>query len=397
MNFKKRISLLLFIAFAMLNAAYCQQKDTLSADNIAADTVATDTVKKRSVLAKWWESIAHGNVDRTFERPIDMTFAVSPYYSRESSFGIGGQVSALYRVDKSDKQLPPCDISLTGGAALSGTYSFGLKGNTFFNRNNRLSFSGEFRNQRCDFWGINFDDCDKNAASPTRNQRIIVKADYQKRIYKNWFVGAALRYSFITADPDSIGYLLGQRTDGSFVGFGGLIQYDSRDLPLNSKRGIYFLLREVVYPDWAGTNHEDVYCTTVQFNAYHKLWKDCVMAYDIFGEFNTSDGTVPWQLREQICADDCRMRGYYSGSYIDDNQMSVQMELRQHIWKRFGAVAWVGAGTLFHRHSEMHGTNILPNYGVGVRFEMKANTNLRMDYGVGRGTSGIVFSFGEAF
>lgn len=45
-------------------------------------------------------------------------------------------------------------------------------------------------------------------------------------------------------------------------------------------------------------------------------------------------------MREMIAADGSRMRGYYMGSYIDNNQIATQIELRQHIWDRFGIVAW---------------------------------------------------------
>ena len=40
---------------------------------------------------------------------------------------------------------------------------------------------------------------------------------------------------------------------------------------------------------------------------------------------------------------------------------------------------------------------VLPTYGLGLRFEFKHNVNLRLDYGFGKGTSGIVLAFGEAF
>ena len=37
------------------------------------------------------------------------------------------------------------------------------------------------------------------------------------------------------------------------------------------------------------------------------------------------------------------------------------------------------------------------NWGVGLRFEFKHNVNVRIDYGFGRHTSGLVFAVGEAF
>lgn len=77
--------------------------------------------------------------------------------------------------------------------------------------------------------------------------------------------------------------------------------------------------------------------------------------------------------------------------------MSGQIELRQRVYKRLGAVAWVGCGTVFPSFKELKGDDLLINYGIGLRFEFKHNVNVRVDYGFGKGTSGIVFGMSEAF
>lgn len=391
---KKILLLVVFLVTGLAGVHAESVIESAIAENISTDTTA---VKKKSALATWWQNFAHGNVDRTFEKPIDITFAASPYYSKESSVGIGGQVSAIYRVDRTDSLLHVSDFTIMGGGSLNGTYSVGIQGNTHFTRNSRLSYTAAFRHQARKFWGISYNDCSSNAAVDDNVERIELHADYKQRIYHNWFWGAALRLDYISIDLDSVQYLRGQDKRGFFAGVGALIQYDSRDFLLNPQKGVHFLLREIVYPKALGHLKHNVFCTTVQFNAYHKIWKDALLAYDLFGEFNTSNGEVPWQLREQICVDDRRMRGYYTGSYIDCSQMCAQVELRQHLYKRIGAVAWVGAGTLFDAVTEIHGGQILPNYGVGMRFEMKPQTNIRVEVGFGRGTSSLVFNYAEAF
>ena len=91
------------------------------------------------------------------------------------------------------------------------------------------------------------------------------------------------------------------------------------------------------------------------------------------------------------------MRGYYSGRYRDNDMLSGQAELRQHLFSRFGLAVWGGYGTVFHTWKQFRWRDMLPNYGVGLRIEVKHNMNGRIDYGFGRGTSGLVFSIGEAF
>lgn len=85
------------------------------------------------------------------------------------------------------------------------------------------------------------------------------------------------------------------------------------------------------------------------------------------------------------------------GAIMDNNQITAQMELRQHIYKRVGCVAWIGGGTVFPSFDELKLKNVLPNYGLGLRIEFKHNVNIRIDYGFGKDTGGFVFQFAEAF
>ena len=91
------------------------------------------------------------------------------------------------------------------------------------------------------------------------------------------------------------------------------------------------------------------------------------------------------------------MRGYYEGRYRDKSAIDLCVELRQHVWRRNGVVLWVGAGTVFPKFSAMRWGHILPNYGVGYRWEFKKKVNVRLDLGFGRGQTGFIFSINEAF
>lgn len=55
------------------------------------------------------------------------------------------------------------------------------------------------------------------------------------------------------------------------------------------------------------------------------------------------------------------------------------------------------AGSVFPRLSEMNFKELLPNYGVGFRWEFKKNVNVRFDLGFGKGERGFVFNINEAF
>lgn len=397
MIIKQKTILTLLVVLLCVSKAYSHEdKNVIAGDTEQAeDSIHTET--KQSFLKQWWDGIAHGNVDHTFERPMDITFAAAPYYSQESNFGIGGSLTSLFRINRKDSLMQPSDFSLMAGASLNGTYSMGVDGNIHLTRNHRLKFLAQFRHLKRNFWGINYAACDVNPVCDTEINRTSVSIDYQQRFYGNWFWGLSANINYIKASPDSIRYLEGQSSQGLFAGMGALVQYDSRDFALNAKKGIYFLYRVIYFPQFQGKNEKDIIRTTICFNAYHKLWRDAVLAYDLYSEYNTSKGIVPWQLREEINVDDHRMRGYYAGRYIDENQTCLQVELRQHIWKRVGAVAWAGVGCFFNDSSEIKYDSLLPNYGVGFRFEIKHNTNLRLDLGFGRDASAIALGFAEAF
>jgi len=91
----------------------------------------SDSIQEKG-LKKYWNSLFHGNIDRTFEKKMDMSFVVAPCYTKEGSFGIGGAATALYRLDRKDSIMQPSDISLSGSATINGFYGITIKGNNHF-------------------------------------------------------------------------------------------------------------------------------------------------------------------------------------------------------------------------------------------------------------------------
>ncbi len=359
------------------------------------DTTVTQT-KKESLWKRFINQLIGGNKDRTFEQPMDVSFAISPSYTRESSFGIGGMVTGLYRIDRTDSVMQPSDVSLIANASFTGSYNFSLKGNNNFNRKSRLTYNVDFSNKPLDFWGITYDDCERNHVINYTRQQLKFDVDYTYRLTDNCYWGAVLdfNYSNIT-HIDSISYLRGQSPSYILAGLGITLQYDSRDFVLNPRRGLYIMLRGVVYPSVMGNSGKTVYSTTLIADYYLPIWKGATLALDLYAQYNGTD--APWPLRAELGSGGSRMRGYYGGRYIDNNQVNFQAEIRQHIYSRLGCVVWVGTGTVFPSFQQFNWSHLKFNYGVGLRFEFKHNVNVRVDYGFGRHTGGFVFSIGEAF
>lgn len=348
-------------------------------------------------LKKYWNSLLYGNVDKTFEKHMDISFVVAPCYTKEGSFGIGGAATALYRSDRTDSIMQPSDISLSGSATINGFYGITVKGNNHFKGNKaRLSYRLQFQHKTLDFWGITYDACSVNPISEYTKQLVNWESDYVYKLTKNIHAGAVLniKYTDLTqiANP---AYLEEQKKSYFFIGIGASIQYDTRDFILNPKRGIYFMAKETVYPSFLSSYNKTLFSTTMIFDAYNRMWKGSVLAFDLYGQFNNRH--TPWPLREELGSDDSRMRGYYGGRYIDCSQVATQLELRQHIYSRIGCVAWLGCGTVFPSLNKLKMEHILPNYGLGLRVEFKHNVNIRIDYGFGKDTAGFLFQFAEAF
>lgn len=360
-----------------------------------AESPAADTLPLRK--ENFWSRIFHGNVDRTFEKKIDFSFIGAPSYAKESSFGLGLLASGLYRVDRTDSITPPSDVSLFASVSLSGYYMFGIGGNTLFNHNrSRVIYEVSFASKPLDFWGIGYDAGRFNPAQRYIRKQVRFDAGYLHEFLKHTYVGASMHLAYTRAnDFDHIAPLLGnQKSHYLASGFGLTLQYDSRDFIPNPQRGCYLMVKEIVYPRGMGNCGNTLFRTTVTADYYQRLWRGGILAADLFGEFNSHG--APWCMMAEL-GGGYRMRGYYQGQYIDNNILTFQIEYRQRIWRRFGGVVWGGAGNVFPSFGDFSWKQTLPNYGVGLRWEFKHRVNVRIDYGFGRKTSGVVFNINEAF
>lgn len=390
----RRIIVSYFLLFVILQL-YSQEK--ISSDKIAGNNSIADTVQsKEKKKDTFWNRLIYGNVDRTFEKKLDISFAASPSYTREASFGIGGMATGLYRLDRTDSIAPPSDITLVFNASVRGFFALEARGNNYFKGNKTLlSYEVGFTRKPLDFWGISYDACYINPVTAYTRQQFKIDANYQYKLHKNISVGATLDFTYTDASRiGDITYLEGQKLSYIATGLGVSLKYDSRNFIPNPKQGVYLMFRQSIFPEILGNTKKTLYRTSFIADTYQKIWNGGILAFDFFGQFNSTNS--PWSLKEEFGGNQ-RMRGYYSGRYIDNNIISGQVELRQHVIQRFGFTTWIGGGTVFPSIKEFSAKNILPNYGIGLRFEVKSNVNARIDYGLGKGTGGFVFNISEAF
>ena len=99
-----------------------------------------------------------------------------------------------------------------------------------------------------------------------------------------------------------------------------------------------------------------------------------------------------------LLGSDERMRGYYQGRYRDKNVVSGQLEYRRQLTWRHGIVAWAGAGTMGPSLSSLNnGRWLRLRRALAYRFEFKPRVNVRLDYGIGNGSSGFTSRSAKRF
>lgn len=368
----------------------------LSADSLSL-TISDTLPKKVTGWQKLKRFFTESNQPKYNQKKFDFSIIGGPFYSNDIKFGLGLVASGLYRMDRNDTLTrQPSNVSLFSSVSTTGFYMVGIRGTNIFPQNkyhlNYLFYTFSFPSA---FWGIGYDMAvnDANASRYTRKQNQ-VKVDFQFRIARNLYLGPLASFEYVDGLRfDRPELLNGQDPSVLSFGMGFVLNYDSRDVMTNAYKGWYVRLEQYANTKWLGNKYA-YGRTDVIVDYYQRLWKGAVLAFDLHTQHNYGD--VPWTTMAKM-GGSYRMRGYYEGRYRDNNLTEIQIELRQHVWRRHGLAAWVGAGNVYKDFKSFRWGHTLPNYGIGYRWEFKNRVNVRLDYGFGKGQSGFLFQINEAF
>ncbi len=360
------------------------------------DSVGIDSVEKKgniiSRLIKYFDS---SNKKRLTTRP-DFSVLGGPHYSSEKGFGLGLVVAGLYSTEPADSLLPASNISLVGDIATKKFYMVGIEGVHVFPTNSkRINYDLSFESFATYFWGIGYE-AGNNDSNKAKYDLLKVDftADMSWRIIKGLYLGPAVR--FVHSNAKNV------REERNWTGLdhaststalGARLQYDLRDNFTAPKRGLLLEVTQLFYPKFLGNSSDAFSSTEAGFSMYFPVWTNGTLAGRVHGLFTY--GNTPWNMMAYIGGKN--MRGYYEGRYRDKNEMDFTLELRQHVWRRSGIVVWGGVATVFPRFSEIQFKRLLPDCGFGYRWEFKKNSNVRIDIGFGKHSTGFMFGLNEAF
>ena len=371
----------------------------MEADSSWVNESATkqDTLtKKKSLLTRFLDYFNDANKNKEHKK-FDFSIIGGPHYSTDTKLGIGLVAAGLYRANANDTLLPPSNVSLFGDVSTVGFYMLGIRGTHIFPQDKyRADYTIYFYSFPCKFWGMGYDmgDDDSNKSDMKRWQARF-KASFLFHLGDNLYLGPMVSYDYVIGRRIERPELLNGMNQHTWnIGAGFSAVYDTRDVLTYPHRGFYINLSQCFRPRFMGNDY--AFSTTeLQVDAYQRVWKGAILAEDFRTMLNF--GNPSWGMMA-LLGNSNSMRGYYEGRYRDKHKMEAQVELRQHVWKRNSLTTWVGAGTVFHKFSEMRSRHILPNFGIGYRWEFKKNVNVRLDYGFGKaGQTGFLFSINEAF
>ncbi|MDE5568201.1 MAG: BamA/TamA family outer membrane protein [Muribaculaceae bacterium] len=387
----KKLAVILFITLTY--SALCSAQE-LSADTLAIDSLPNQKQHK-NLYDKVIDYFNHTN-DVKPQKDFDFSFIGGPHYSSDTKFGIGAVAAGVYRADRSDTITQPSNISIYFDATTSLFFKLGVRGTHFFpGDRRRWSYDVNFASVNTKFWGIGYENCVNNDnESKYKYLTSRVETEFVWLTLPELYIGPKIAFDYVNGRDFSKPELLNGEDHRTFnLGAGFTVQYDTRDNMTATTHGIYLKLEQLFNPRFLANKYAFSQ-TELTASGFHPLWRGAILAANLHARFTY--GNTPWGLLSTL-GGSYTMRGYFEGRYRDKSEIDICLELRQHIWRRNGAVIWVGGGTIFPEFSAIRLSRLLPNYGIGYRWEFKRFINVRLDLGFGKGQTGFIFSINEAF
>lgn len=398
--YKRRVIAVVLLASNAYAAAMPDAEIDVPSDTAVSMTMVADsvTVKKPGLIQRVIDYFTDANKEHP-DKAFDISFIGGPEYSSETGFGVGIIGSGLYTAGKqwrTDTVTPKSNVSLKFEVATHQYYKGGAEGIHIFPKDRmRLIYDTYFYSFKDKMWGVGYDmGSDDANESVFKRLEARVKLDYVVRLGPNMFLGPSGMFTYANARRvDNPELLCGQKDKIYTTGLGLTLLLDSRDFAPNAYRGVYVKVDQVFNPSFMGNKYAFSYTEAIAA-VYCRAWRGAVIAPMVHARFTYGD--TPWSMMSTFGGSHY-MRGYYEGRYRDKCVMDATVEFRQHVWGRNGIVVWLGAGTIFPNFAALRLDRVLPNGGIGYRWEFKKRVNVRLDVGFGRGEKGVNFSINEAF
>lgn len=319
------------------------------------------------------------------------------FYQPETGLGGGGGLLHTYRPAPAARANTD---QLLVVITTKSQYSIALVTSSYL-RGGRWMIAGELGGSRFPdlFYGVGNETRAGDEESFTLDRAGGV-VDVRRGLSGSVFLGPSVAYWW--SDPhgfDEGGRLesgtIGGGEGGVVAGLGASLLSERRNHTLTPTRGTYLAGGVRVYDpavgsDYAFTRYE------LDARAYRPVREGRVLAVQVIATGQTGDPPFFELARLGGAA---VLRGSYDGRYRDRNRLFAQAEYRFHAWRRLGGAVFAGAGQVARDWDDLRLDGVHASYGAGLRFLVSSaeNVNVRVDFGVAGGESGLYFGFAEAF
>jgi outer membrane protein assembly factor BamA len=320
------------------------------------------------------------------------------YYTPETDWAFGGSAIVTFRPG-GDRALNPSSVTLDAYYTIRKQFKCSLEPEIYL-RSNRYLVSGAIGYGKIvdRYWGVGPGAGDSDSKEYTRGT-FQLQGRAGILLLEHLKCGVLLEFERVwMIDREHNPYLLHENTPGSggatSSGAGVFFSWDSRDNIFFPSDGSYHQVEYAMFGRFLGGNA-----------TYGRLLMDLrryfsigphIVAVQVYGM--AVGGTPPfWHLA--MLGGDYIMRGYYLGRYRDNVTLGAQAEYRVMVTGPFGLAAFLGGGGVAPRVGAFRAGQVLPSYGLGLRYMLDTTEKLtlRVDAGFGRSTSGIYFDIREAF
>jgi outer membrane protein assembly factor BamA len=261
-----------------------------------------------------------------------------------------------------------------------------------------LNAQVEFQRYPQPFFGIGID-VPENAEEWYEARSIVATASVRRRFATAVYGQVGYRFSNTTirdAEENGVierGDLLGTK-GGVISQLTSGVAWDTRDNMFAPQRGSL--------AQFTGGYSDDAFGADYRFGRYtldarrYVALGRGVLAGQAYAE--ATSGHAPFD-QLSLVGSNTIMRGYTRGRYRDRELAAAQLEYRMPVVGRVGVAAFAGTGTVAPTLADLVASKWLPSVGGGVRYLLlpKQRTTVRVDYGVGKGSSGLYIAFNEAF
>jgi hypothetical protein len=337
-----------------------------------------------------------------------ITPLAGPAYTPELGFTIAGGVMVSFKTNPDDSLIQRSTSPVMIGVSSTGAFFVNTKITSFWLQDKlRIYADLVFKNMPDNYWGVGYDAAYNTPKSDTTTayDRLWwqINPKFLWQFKKNNFLGLNVDFNYTKGSDPSQGvsddpYYIKYNPRPFNSGIGLVYQYDSRDVPVNSWKGLFAEVNYTYYGKYLGGDN-NYQMLTLDLRKYYQIKRPGnTLAFQFKGRFTTGD--VPYGEMSQL-GTPFDLRGYTWGRYRHESIMFLIPEYRHTFLKqdgelsKHGAVLWAGAGTLGDAVTNIDGW--LPNLGVGYRFEVQPRMNVRFDIGFGKESMGFYFNFCEAF